>query len=109
MNSFSHRQYYIVVKRQHHQKKDFFFFSGTDNQVLGNRYILLIYLEKLISELEKSPKYIYETDESAETSQVYSIVFAFKIKMQMKKNLFKELLGKRALLAELEFFFLRDL
>lgn len=54
------------------------FFSGT-HQALGRRYILLIY-EKLISELEKSPKYTYETDQFAETSQVYSIVFVFKIK-----------------------------
>lgn len=38
------------------------------------------YLEKLIRELEKSPKYIKETDESVETSQVYSIFFVFKIK-----------------------------
>lgn len=56
------------------------FFSGTDNQVLEIRYILVIYLEKLISELEKSPKYIYETENYAETSQVFSIVFVFNMK-----------------------------
>lgn len=55
-------------------------FSGIDNQILGSRYILLIYLEKLISELENSPKYIYETEESAEISQVNSILLSSILK-----------------------------
>lgn len=105
-NSFSNRQYYIVVARQPHQKKDIFFWDrlGTRKQV----YLTNLSWEanKWIREVIKV--YLWDWWVCWDISGLFNC-FCLQDQKVNEENIFKELLGKSPLLAELEgFFFLRD-